>query len=65
MLGSHLGADFVKSTHSNPESCIYVARPDAGSVGVRDGKEGTTGPVLEFDRDAWQAFADFAKTFEV
>jgi hypothetical protein len=32
---------------------------------VRDGKEGPEGPVLEFDRGAWQAFVDFASTFEV
>lgn len=29
---------------------------------MRDGKEGPTGPVLEFARDAWQAFVEFAKT---
>lgn len=65
MLGSYGGADFVKSTHSDPSACVYVARPAAGAVGVRDGKEGPDGPVLEFDRDAWKAFTEFAKTFEV
>lgn len=64
-LGSHRGAEFVKSSHSDPSNCVYVARPAAGPVGVKDGKAGPSGPALEFERDAWQAFVDFAKTFEV
>jgi hypothetical protein len=32
---------------------------------VKDGKEGPTGPVLSFDRDAWKAFTEFARGFEV
>ena len=64
-LGSHNGAQFVKSTYSDPSNCVFVARPERGSVAVRDGKEGPDGPVLEFGRDAWRAFAEFAKGFEV
>jgi hypothetical protein len=32
---------------------------------VRDGKEGPSGPVLEFERSEWSAFLELAKTFEV
>lgn len=65
MLGTHNGASFVKSTHSDPENCVYVARPSAGPVGVKDGKEGPQGPTLEFSRDAWASFVEFAKELEV
>lgn len=65
MLGTHNGARFVKSSHSDPNNCVYVARPAGGPVAVRDGKEGPDGPVLEFSRDAWKAFAAFAAGFEV
>lgn len=65
VLGSHRGADFVKSSHSNPENCVFVARPDAGSVGVRDGKEGANGTLLEFERSEWSAFLEFAKELQV
>ncbi|MGN6126737.1 MAG: DUF397 domain-containing protein [Humibacter sp.] len=64
-LGSHHGADFLKSSYSNPENCVFVARPAAGSVGVRDGKEGPTGPILEFERSEWSAFLEFAKELQV
>jgi hypothetical protein len=65
MLGTYNGTKFVKSSHSDPNNCVYVARPDAGSVGVKDGKEGPDGPTLEFSRDAWASFTEFAKTFQV
>lgn len=64
MLGTYNGAPFVTSTYTDPENCVAVARPPAGLVGVKDSKD-PEGPVLEFSRDAWQAFADFAKEFEV
>lgn len=32
---------------------------------MRDGKEGPSGPVLEFERPEWAAFVEFAKEFEV
>jgi hypothetical protein len=32
---------------------------------VKDGKEGPDGPTLEFSRDAWASFTEFAKGFEV
>ncbi len=65
MQGTHRGAEFVKSTHSDPSNCVYVARPSSGTVGVKDGKEGPTGPVLSFERDAWASFVEFAAGFEV
>jgi hypothetical protein len=65
MLGTYNGASFVKSTHSDPENCVYVARPSAGPVGVKDGKEGPEGTTLLFERSSWSAFVEFAKTFEV
>lgn len=64
-LGSHQGAEFVKSSHSDPSNCVYVARPAAGPVGVKDGKEGPSGATLLFERDQWSQFVEFAKTFEV
>lgn len=65
MLGTHDGAEFVKSTYSDPENCVFVARPQGGTVAVKDGKAGPQGPALEFSRDAWKAFTEFAKGFEV
>jgi hypothetical protein len=65
MLGIHNGAQFVKSSHSDPDNCVYVARPAAGPVGVKDGKEGPDGTTLLFERDSWSAFLEFAQTFEV
>lgn len=64
-LGSHAGTAFVKSTHSDPGTCVYVARPGVGSVAVRDGKEGPQGPILEFERSEWSAFLGLAKECEV
>lgn len=65
MLGTYNGAAFVKSTHSDPDSCVYVALPAAGSVGVKDGKEGATGATLLFERSSWSEFVEFAKGLEV
>lgn len=65
MLGKHHGAQFVKSSHSDPNNCVYVARPDSGPVGVKDGKDGPQGPALSFERDAWASFVEYAKGFEV
>jgi hypothetical protein len=65
MLGTLGGAEYVKSTHSDPDNCVFVARPATGPVGVKDGKAGPDGPALLFDRDAWADFVAFAATFEV
>lgn len=65
MLASLDGTQFVKSTYSDPENCVYVARPAAGPVGVKDGKEGPDGATLLFERSQWSAFVEFAQGFEV
>lgn len=54
-LGTYRGAPFTTSSHSNPSDCVAVARPIGGPVAVKDSKD-TTGPVLEFSREAWAAF---------
>ena len=64
-LGTHNGAGFVKSSYSNPENCVFVARPAAGPVGVKDGKEGPDGATLLVERSQWSAFVEFAQGFEV
>lgn len=61
-LGTFHGAQYATSSYTNPDNCIAVAV--AGGVGVKDTKD-PQGPVLEFGRDAWKAFTEFAKSFEV
>ncbi|MFJ4845989.1 DUF397 domain-containing protein [Streptomyces sp. NPDC088733] len=48
-------APFKKSSFSEPDDCIEVARPATGPVWVRDSKD-PHGPVLAFDRSEWAAF---------
>jgi uncharacterized protein DUF397 len=36
-------------------SCVEVAMLSTGAVGVRDGKLGSTSPVLAFDPAQWRA----------
>lgn len=46
-----------KSTHSVPDSnCVAVGRSPHGTVGVRDSKEGDSGPILDFTTHEWAAF---------
>ncbi|TDC79251.1 DUF397 domain-containing protein [Actinomadura sp. 7K507] len=46
-----------KSTHSVPDStCVEVGRSFHGTIGVRDTKEGGTGPILDFTPREWAAF---------
>jgi hypothetical protein len=65
MLGTHGGVEFVKSSHSDPSNCVYVARPAGGPVGVKDGKEGADGTTLLFERSSWSEFVEFAKGFDI
>ncbi|MFE5809437.1 DUF397 domain-containing protein [Streptomyces sp. NPDC056491] len=58
MLGQHQGAEFRKSSHSDPDNCVFVARPATGTVAVKDGKD-PQGPALEFDRPQWAAFVEW------
>ncbi|GAO13020.1 hypothetical protein TPA0598_17_00010 [Streptomyces lydicamycinicus] len=48
-------AEFIKSSHSDPDNCVFVARPGAGPVAVRDGKL-PTGPMITAGRAPWTAF---------
>jgi len=46
-----------KSSHSAPNGeCVEVGRSPNGTIGVRDTKEGGTGPILDFTPREWAAF---------
>lgn len=46
-----------KSSHSNPDTeCVEVGRSPHGTIGVRDTKQGDTGPILTFTPNEWAAF---------
>jgi Domain of unknown function (DUF397) len=47
---------FRKSTHSSNTGQCVEAGSRLGVVGVRDTKDGGTGPVLEFGAGAWGMF---------
>ncbi|MFB7463651.1 DUF397 domain-containing protein [Streptomyces sp. NPDC056224] len=50
---------FVKSSYSNDQAnseCVEVATNVAGTVAVRDSKQGD-GPVIRVNDTAWAAFA--------
>lgn len=54
-----------KSPHSVPDSdCVEVGRSPHGTIGVRDTKEGTTGPVLDFTRPEWAAFLNIVRSIK-
>lgn len=54
-----------KSTRSGPNNnCVEVVLLDDGSIGVRDSKQGGTGPILVFTEDEWTAFNDGVKSGE-
>jgi hypothetical protein len=43
-----------KSSRSVPDSnCVEVGRSPQGTIGVRDTKQGATGPTLEFTSREW------------
>jgi hypothetical protein len=48
-------ASFAKSIHSAGGNCVEVAAL-SGVIGVRDSKQGNSGPVLEFTPSEWAAF---------
>jgi hypothetical protein len=48
-------AKWRKSMVSDTGGCVEVAFAQ-GSVGVRDTKDGGTGPILEFNEREWRAF---------
>jgi len=37
-------------------ACLKVARSAHGTIGVRDSKQGDSGPVLDFTSREWAAF---------
>lgn len=50
-----------KSSHSNNSgNCVEVTAADR-AVGIRDSKQHGCGPVLEFTRSQWEAFARAVK----
>jgi len=53
------GAAFVKSTYSDPDNCVFVARPSAGPVAVKDGKA-PEGPAVTVGRAPWSTFVQWA-----
>ncbi|MBW8487436.1 DUF397 domain-containing protein [Actinomadura sp. PM05-2] len=42
-------------------TCVEVAALSPGSIGTRDTKQGTTGPILRFSATAWNAFVQRTK----
>jgi len=47
-----------KASYSEPNmSCVEVAGAASGTIGVRDTKDRGNGPILEFTRTEWTAFA--------
>lgn len=53
------GAGFAKSSYSDPDSCVFIARPATGPIAVKDGKT-PHGPVVAVDRDPWTTFVQWA-----
>jgi hypothetical protein len=54
--GSSLDRNWRKSSYSHSNGhCVEVSRLADGSVGVRDSKDRSNGPVLRFGPVAWTA----------
>ncbi|MFD5737903.1 DUF397 domain-containing protein [Streptomyces sioyaensis] len=49
------GAPFRKSSHSDPDNCVFAALPGAGPVAIRDGKI-PHGPMITAGRAPWTTF---------
>ena len=49
------GAGFAKSSYSDPDSCVFVARPATGPIAVKDGKSPQDEAVI-VDRAPWTTF---------
>ncbi|MFD3483849.1 DUF397 domain-containing protein [Streptomyces sp. NPDC058665] len=48
-------AEWTKSTYSANGDCVEVRTDPATAISVRDSKN-PSGPVLNFDSKAWEAF---------
>lgn len=46
---------WLKPCEDNGGNCVEVQLTPGGAVWVRDSKQGTTGPVLAFDKGEWEA----------
>lgn len=57
--GSRFHGAIWRSTCNNG-NCVEVASQH-GWIGVRDGKNGDSGPVLSFTPAEWRAFVEAAK----
>ncbi|MEW9532732.1 DUF397 domain-containing protein [Microbispora sp. NPDC049125] len=56
----HADAVWIKASRCNNGNCVEVANLGQGVIGLRDTKV-AGGPVLEFPRDAWNAFVQEVK----
>jgi hypothetical protein len=46
-----------KSSHSGANSdCVEVGHSVEGTIGVRDTKQHSAGPILEFSHEEWASF---------
>jgi len=45
-----------RSTRCSTNECVEVAELPGGGVAVRDSKQPSSGPVLKFSAQEWQAF---------
>jgi hypothetical protein len=52
------------SRSSGGDNCVEIASGADGGIGVRDSKQGGTGPVLEFSAGEWAVFLHGTKTGE-
>jgi hypothetical protein len=63
-MAGHDDMVWWKSTRSSSGACIEIAtNPDGETVHMRDSKD-PSGPVLEFDRKAFEEFIAFLKVSE-
>ena len=58
-MSTSASAVWRKSTYSNPNNnCVEVTLLPDGGAAVRDGKQRSASPILQFSKDEWKAFID-------
>lgn len=57
------GAEWQKSSYSNPENCVEVTRLPGGAMAKRDSRNPSREP-LRFDAGEWHAFVQGAAAGE-